>query len=437
MKKYFISGVLAIAISAVFTGCSKSTDLYDEGAVQQNQHEQEVAQLKKAYNDAFTKEFGSIAASHKWGFDKTAGATTRTSVNTTTEAWLIPDNFLNGRVEKEGVLANAVQAAMKGANATDLNINFNNYFLQHTDMPKNIKVSIERLEAYNSSPDVKDWEPVAHFNAGKNPNFDFEIEGINTQLGINRTAYCTTLMKDMGGAPDPVTNKRFRIKYTNGTYNYNYVFLTNFSKTQGPHTISGDFLGFYFDETPSGNTSYWVIKIAPAQRDSREIVKEGRVLCEDMGANDFDFNDIVFDAMIMGNGDIKIKVVAHGGILGAKIGGVTVTLPQMSNTGKGDPVGYQEFTIDAVNGAPKWSNIEDIPIEIETLDAENIYELSAPIGSAPQKICVPVNTPYPDEYVQISRAYKPFTSWVGIIDPEGWYIEVDPILTNLKLSDNN
>ena len=34
MKKYFISGVLAIAISAVFTGCSKSTDLYDEGAQQ-------------------------------------------------------------------------------------------------------------------------------------------------------------------------------------------------------------------------------------------------------------------------------------------------------------------------------------------------------------------------------------------------------------------
>ena len=64
MKKYFISGVLAIAISAVFTGCSKSTDLYDEGAVEKSKQEQKIAD----YNAAFEKAFGKIAVGNDWGF---------------------------------------------------------------------------------------------------------------------------------------------------------------------------------------------------------------------------------------------------------------------------------------------------------------------------------------------------------------------------------
>jgi len=435
MKKYFISGVLALAISAVFTGCSKSKDLYDADAVQKNQNEQKVAELRKAYNEAFTKEYGSIAAGHKWGFDRTAGATTRTSVNSTSEIWMIPDNFTQGKVEKEGVLANSVQEAMYSSSLSDLEgFNFANYFLQHTDMPKNIKVEIECLEAYNSA--TSGWERVEHFNAGKNPNFNFEIESTNALFGINRSAPCTTLMKDMGGKPDPANNKRFRVKYTNGSYNYNYVFLKDYSFTQGAHTISGNFLGFYFDETPSGKTSYWVIKIAEAQRDPRDIVKEGRVLCEDMGANDFDFNDVVFDAWIMGNGDIKIKIVAHGGVLSAKVAGRKVELPQMSNTGVGDKVSCQEFTIS--NGASQWPNIEDIPVEVEDgKNAENIYTLNAAVGSAPQKICAPVNTDYPDEYVKIDRAYTPFTQWVSIQNPKDWTINVEPYLIDGNLNNNN
>ena len=137
MKKYFISGVLAIAISAVFTGCSKSTDLYDEGAVQQNQHEQEVAQLKKAYNDAFAKQYGTIDPNNQWGFEKTRGAFTRIASNSElNDVWIIPVNIQGGNPNKEGWNANDVAAdfAQGGTPSYTLNdFDFNNYFIQHVE----------------------------------------------------------------------------------------------------------------------------------------------------------------------------------------------------------------------------------------------------------------------------------------------------------------
>ena len=110
MKKCVVVGVLGLAVTSVFTSCSKGSDLYDAGTVQQNQQEQKIVELRKTYSDAFTKEFGPIASNNAWGFDQTTGRSlTRQAVTSTSEIWLIPDNLANGRVKKEGNAANAVQ----------------------------------------------------------------------------------------------------------------------------------------------------------------------------------------------------------------------------------------------------------------------------------------------------------------------------------------
>ena len=60
MKKIYLSGLVAVAIGALFTSCSKDNDLYDANAVEEGkiyQFEMEVAQKKAAYNEAFAKEF--------------------------------------------------------------------------------------------------------------------------------------------------------------------------------------------------------------------------------------------------------------------------------------------------------------------------------------------------------------------------------------------
>jgi hypothetical protein len=56
----------------VFTGCSKSTDLYDEGAQQQAESAKKQAQVTElfaTYQNEFVKTFGAIKPGHKWGFE--------------------------------------------------------------------------------------------------------------------------------------------------------------------------------------------------------------------------------------------------------------------------------------------------------------------------------------------------------------------------------
>lgn len=418
-----------------FAACSHET-VYDEKHVEKER--------TFDYDQAFTKEFGTIASGHKWGFDQTTGRSlTRTAVTSTSEIWLIPDNLANGTVKKEGKAANAVQSEFQneynksshGKLVQTLDINFNNYFLQHTDMPQNIKNQIDCIEAWNSKGTGK-WEKVTNFEKGKNTD-DFTIENTNLISGMNRSSACTTLMKDMGGQPynntndatDPANGKLFRVKYTDGTYNYDYYFHPYYEYYHNSQqNTKGSFLGFYFDgsRNPNGKPSFWCIKIAQADRDPNSIVAEGRVLCEDMGANDFDFNDVVFDAWIMGNGTINIKVLAHGGKLPIAIDGVDVTLGQMTNTGV-NVADYQEITIAAVGGQPKYSTIEAIPVTVNPNGkADDSYNLEAKVGSAPQKICAPIGTLWPLEYKKISQAYSPFTTWVNTKDPAEWSAKMVP-----------
>ena len=442
MKKYFISGVLAIAISAVFTGCSKSTDLYDEGAQQQAKAQAEIAKKFATYESDYVKAFGAVAPGHKWGFDQTAGRNfTRLSLDKTSEAWIVPDNFKNARIVKEGNAANALEDAFNtNLPQTFEGFNFNNYWLQHVEMPKNVKVSIISLEAYNSK-DGK-WEKVLNFDGGKNET-DFQFlsdedeldanpitaESTNFITGVNKSVPCATLMTNMGGSGDPNNNnKLFRVyqatkhgnRYTY-SYNYDYYFLTGFEYYKNSaQNISGDFLGFHFTAN-NGKSSFWCIKIAEAQKEENPVLAEGRVFCEDMGANDFDFNDVVFDATIMRTGEIKIKVLAHGGILPISVAGVNVTLADMSNTGL-KVVPTQDINITAdVAKANNWTTIDAIPVVVNPNTEAETYVLGASqFGSAPQKICAPVGTLWPLEYTRIDEAYSPFTTWSNIADPQEW-----------------
>lgn len=439
MKKLMIKGMALLSLGIAFTACSR--DVYDENYADKVR--------VNDYDHAFTQEFGSIAKGHKWGFDQTTGRSfTRTSLVKTSEAWIVPDNFKNARIVKEGNAANALEDAFNtNLPQTFEGFNFNNYWLQHVEMPQNVKVSIISLEAYNSKEGK--WEEVLNFDGGKNVT-DFQFlsdedeldanpitaESTNFITGVNKSVPCATLMTDMGGSGDSQNNnKLFRVyqatkhgnQYTY-SYNYDYYFLTDFEYYKNSaQNISGDFLGFHFTAN-NGKSSFWCIKIAEAQKEENPVLAEGRILCEDMGANDFDFNDVVFDATIMRTGEIKIKVLAHGGKLPIAIDGVDVTLGQMTNTGL-NKANCQEFTIAAVNGSPKYASIDAIPVTVNpNSGAENIYNLEAPIGSAPQKICAPIGTLWPIEYTKLSSAYTPFTTWVSILDPAEWTYLMDPDL---------
>ena len=447
MKKHVILGVLGLAVTSVFTSCSKGSDLYDAGTVQQNQQEQKIAQLRKTYSDAFTKEFGTIASNNAWGFERTTGSVsrTRTASVSETDLWIIPENLWGGSTNKEGWNANAAEAAIAGGKATYVldGFDFNNYFIQHVEKVKNgnIKKSIKSLQAWSSKDN--EWQDVTNFNFGDNPDGEF-VTAEKTYFFSNKysAAQGATLMKDMGGEPyynennakDPANGKLFRLKLTGNEYSYNYTIEVQrvYHKNPLKKYITEPLLAFRMD-----NGSYWVMRLAEADNTSNNVMAEGRIFCEDMGANDFDYTDVVFDAQIMGNGDIKILVLAHGGMIDITIDDVKVTLPAMTNTGLAD-ADPQEITIPALaNGEPKYKTIDAIPVKVvPNGDADNAYDLTAEKGSAPQKVCVPVGTLWADEYVCINKAYTPFTSYVNVSSPADWTFELNPIFVDLDLGNN-
>jgi len=71
MRKYLMTGVAALALSAAFTSCSKNEELYDQGAVDQIS----ASKIVENYNKAFIATFGQPAANQDWGFGSSQAKT--------------------------------------------------------------------------------------------------------------------------------------------------------------------------------------------------------------------------------------------------------------------------------------------------------------------------------------------------------------------------
>ena len=147
-----------------------------------------------------------------------------------------------------------------------------------------------------------------------------------------------------------------------------------------------------------------------------KVIATGRVFCEDLGSSfDFDFNDIVFDALIYKSGRIEIQVMARGGILPVSIAGVPITMKQMSNTGV-DTDKFQIINITAEEAQAKgWREIVDIPIMVQTSQAGEVitFELTAKVGRVAQKICTHIGVHWPKEYTRIDKGYPNFRNYVA------------------------
>lgn len=494
MKKYLTSATMAIAMCAGVASCSQGGDLYDANAVEQNkqaqkelQQLQQIENLKKAYSDAFTKEFGAIAPNHDWGFGSTA-AKTRTAI--TNEAGLdgkfeLPadaafvSQLKNGNNNKYGQAiwavfyqaylndkaGKALNSGMTKQNLNDLtngkpfgnkakgSINvsetyltiadviadlgdLSSYYLQHVD--KNVTGAPEhndfgQLFAYNYTKN--DWEKVTNFEKGKNNNIFVERQ--------NLVLKGYTLMANMGTIDATKPLLKWNFKKADDTFSSDYKIL----KIEGDYYIGfndqmAQSNGSTMEQGQGVNYSSWIVRIAKATPTTTPIPekRQGRIFCEDLGSvGDFDFNDVVFDAEYLDNGDIKITILAAGGTLKIEIDGVEVKLGQMTNTGKNEElVDAQEFIIKAGNNGPKYANLKDIPVVVYPEGQEALpYELEAEPGKAPQKFCTYVGISWPDEFVNIKRVYKDFNIWVKEGNPKTWAGEEIERLTDLDLTNNN
>ena len=199
----------------------------------------------------------------------------------------------------------------------------------------------------------------------------------------------------------------FRMEEINGNYYVGFDFEADGNNPN--EKVARDFI--YND---------WIVKIVPGRGQSRKVKQEGMIICEDLGTiGDFDFNDVVFYAKVWNDGVTEIWLLAAGGTLNLTVAGQEVhkafgvSQTTMVNTEESTGKGATKDPFYFV-AADKYNGLIDIPVVVRTKDAAgNVtsYELTAKMGKAPQKICVPKGFRWCKEYKSLSIAYPGFGEW--------------------------
>lgn len=178
----------------------------------------------------------------------------------------------------------------------------------------------------------------------------------------------------------------------------------------------------------------WVVKIVPGTGVTPPDVERVRIMCEDLGTNesDFDYNDVVFDIKFIKNGSTykaDIIIQAAGGTLPLTIGGIevhslfNVSTGTMVNTyaGRHNEKSSQTLTVKLPGSdyATAWDAINALPVMVQNPDGQIIH-LTVNPGSPAEMIAVPVTTEWSDERVPIYNAYPTFVDWIRDSTIQWW-----------------
>ena len=408
MKKilFFIASLIMLV------SCTKSGFDYNPSELKEQQ-----------YNAAFEKRYGKIAEKHDWGFG--VASTTR-SAYPNSNMWESDGYVVPGAITADEVTAVKAVFDQVGEQSYTALVDWDCFFVQqvwkgtasYTAGNGGTVVGGNQMDwlcAYDPVgkteiiyPDWNNWQATEVTNHDDHVN-NFNNANGSIQLMINSS---TQRFGFKSSTDNGHVFYNFRMEKINGSY---YVGFDFEAAGQNPNEqVARDYI--YND---------WIVKIVPGKGTS-EIPYTKRIICEDLGTtDDFDFNDVVFDAYI-GGGKTYIKLLAAGGTLPLSVAGVDVHDAfgvddnVMVNTNNGtvskSPV---EFTLDF-----EYDSYNDIPVVVQdnrNANAYVTYELKTSIGSAPQKIAVGTDFDWCDERVSIEVKYPAFRTYVSDPSLSNWW----------------
>ena len=484
VKKYLIAGAMALICNGFMTSCSE--DLGDYSSLEE---------AKKAqFAQNFEKFYGTPAANQDWGFgDATLSATrARTrSVNVNGNLWYQnwerPVNVTTDEAAK--VLA---EFSKKRENSTNtITINWNNYWVHQVHQSNNsylngygqstgdIHAHMNKIFAYNTSSSNYYYEHVNNFNNGTNTTVYTDDETKQQYIG-------TTLMLDMG--TNASNNNQFGYHNTEDSKDHFEYFIIAGADIDA--SLAGYYyVGFDYCATPPAGQEAnknmlvnrdwiyndWIVRISPATAKGsgsstggnigsstsgtevfyrQHVLVHNWVFCEDLGSSsnnrDFDYNDLVFDARLVDEYQVKrtrytdgtfsdeitdaphsyyakITPLAAGGELAMWFQGSNISVHSLFGSGVADNVLIntcktdQDISLSHMEGLSgktfiyKFDSEEDANINNITIFvrfSSSTYDLSAKQGQPPHKICVPPATRWAYERTPIDEAYPGFTEYV-------------------------
>lgn len=412
-KVFFKTMVGAIIIGAAIASCVEVKDLYDP----------EYAAKLAEYRAKWVEQFGEIDPNEDWGFGSdeettgdSAGVVTRGEADTQGNMW-------GGYVDVPKPLTDEQKSIVtawfnSNNNPEGIVVNWTDFFLQQVSSNDNAKgmsifagkdnTHMNNFNGGDCTENTEIWDGTLSNPEDMNSKI-FHSDKI--QYIKNTDTSCFGFKSTQSDNPDMI--------------HYNYVIV---SGDVIHESLTGMyFLGFDFESTGStedknvskdGYYSDWIIKITPAI-----YTNPKRIICEDLGLiGDFDFNDIVFDVTDAGWNSVGvheavITVRAAGGTLPIYVGGVNIK----EALGFADHIMVNTGAVGGVDGVapatfripwPASNNLKDIEVLVKTEKA--ICVLDAPVGDAPQKICVPADFVWPSERVNIKTVYT------GFPNIEGW-----------------
>ena len=399
--------VLGLIALLSFTACNKNDF--------EPMTDQEIKEAK--YAAAFEQVFGTISPTQTWGFNqnrKTRSAYTNGNM-WEDEGYVIPNKITEDELEK------VLDVFSKpGKESYESLVDWDCFFVQQ--VYKGDSIYIARNNAKVTGSDHMDWlvayDPIGVqetqyvWNAEKNANDVFIVTNHDDHVNDFNNSYsndydgCMLMVnsstKQFGfrSSEDSKMHYTFRMEKIGGNY---YVGLDFEATGQNPNQqVKRDLV---YDD--------WIVKIVPGKGYSDEVKEEGMIICEDLGTiGDFDFNDVVFYAKVWKSGKADIEILAAGGTLDIEVAGVKIgdVMGKMVNTSLKSVPTYS-FT-----AANTYNSLIEIPIVVSKTDAAgNVtsYELTAQMGKAPQKICVPKGFRWCKEYKSLAEAYTGFKDWTS------------------------
>ena len=263
MNRILKLGLLSVIVGALYS-CS-SDSLYDPD---------KAGDIKLAqYEAAFVGKYGAIASNQNWGF----GGTTTRSSNPNSNQWKdfveVPssDDLTSEKINK------IVELFKDPSKATVIeSVNWSDFFVQHVYYGN--KDNMNQLAVHKE----KNGTPDEVYN-------------------FNKSAGSIMFMYDSG-------TSSFSYKGEGGTRYDEHIIIFY----EGDYYVGLDFECYMNQNTPpDGDYSDWIVRIVPAK-----YIKAQRIMAEDLtiSGGDFDFNDVVFDAVTV-NGATVVTLQAAGGTI--------------------------------------------------------------------------------------------------------------------------
>lgn len=393
--------ILVFLIGMLLVSCSHEITSYSEQEIKEIQYEQ-----------AFEKAFGKISPTQNWGFNQliTRAADPRGN-EWTKEGYEWPADITDN--ELEAVLE--VFSQKEEGEQTAL-VDWDCFFIQQ--VYKGDSIYKDGYGQNICGANQMDWlcayDPVGHKEIVYIAEYNWQPhEIINHDDHVND--FNNSYSNDFGGRMLMINSSTQRFGFKSSSDNGHIFYNFRMEKINGNYYVGFDFEanGQNPNEQVARDYVYddWIIKIVPGKNTSDKVKEEGMIICEDLGTiGDFDFNDVVFYAKVWESGKTEITLYAAGGTLDISVAGVNVgeVMGKMVNTGLKD---VPEYSFVATN---KYNSLIDIPIIVSNTDAAgNVtsYALSAEMGKAPQKICVPLGFKWCLEYKPLYEAYPGFKDW--------------------------